>query len=121
VMSQMREFAKMAAQRMPPDTQPAEGETPVSPLAFLPKVVDELDLWDHIAGVAATDGMQTTSEQIKVLREDAKSRPMFKVVYGNGPVRDPLKFVPQDATAVSVGSGLDFAALYKLALDFINR
>lgn len=121
VMSQMREFAKMAAQMMPPGTQPAEGETPVSPLAFLPKVVDELDLWDQIAGVASTDGMQTTSEQIKVLREDAKSRPMFKVVYGNGPVKDPLKFVPQDATAVSVGSGLDFAALYKLALDFITR
>jgi hypothetical protein len=123
VMAQLRTFAQMGAQMMAamqPTSQPTE--TPAAgPLDFLPKIVDQLDLWEYLAGVSTTEGMKTTSADIFVLREDAKSRPLFKALYGPGPLRDPLKFIPKEATAVNVNGGVDFAALYNTLLDFVGK
>ena len=123
VMTQMRTFAQMGAQMMAAmETTSQPAETPAAgPLDFLPKIVDQLDLWEYLAGVSTTDGMKTTAANIIVLRDDAKSRPLFKALYGPGPLRDPLKFIPKEATAVSVNGGIDFAALYKALLDFVGK
>lgn len=123
VMAQMRTFAQMGAQMMAamePTSQPAE--TPAAgPLDFLPKIVDQLDMWEYLAGASTTEGMKTTAANVVMLREDAKSRPLFKAFYGPGPLRDPLKFIPKEATAVNVSGGVDFAALYKALHDFVGK
>lgn len=122
LMAQCKGFADMAVQMLAAaDTQPAEGTPTTSPAAFLPRIVEELDLWDYVAGVATTEGMKTTRDAVVVLRDEAKNRPLFKALYGNGPIRDPLKYIPKEATGVSVTSGVNFEALYKTALDFIDK
>jgi hypothetical protein len=122
LMVQCRGFAQMLAQMANATaSQPVESQPAGWSADFLPRIVDELDLWDYVAGVATTDGMKTTRDQVGVLREEAKIRPLFKALYANGPVRDPLKFIPKEATGVSVSNGLDFAAFYKAVLDFIEK
>jgi len=135
IMAQCRVFAQMAAQAinigMAGEKQAADSESGQPPTTgparlakmgdFLPKIVDELDLWDYVAGVASTDGMKTLSQTVVVLRDEAKARPMFKVLYGNRPLREPLKYVPRQATWVSVSSGFDLQTLYRTVLDFLAR
>lgn len=122
LMAQFTEFAQMAAQMAAAaETQPAEDAPPGGPAAFLPRAVALLDLWDYAAGVEATDGMKTTSENIVVLREDAKDRPLYKGLYGNEPIRDPLKFIPKEATSAGVNNGFDFHAIYKTIVEFIEK
>lgn len=124
LMAQLRQFAGMLEQLVPsePTTQPAEGAAePKSPAAFAGPLVDQFDLWDYAAGVSTTDGMKTTSDEIVALKDDAKSRPLFKAVYGNPPLRDPLKYIPKEAGGVSLSNGLDFAALYKAITDFVTK
>ncbi len=121
IMAQMRVFAQMAASVNA--TQPAEPGAAAEakgPLSFLVPMVDALDLWECAASVSSTDGMKTTSEAVVVLRSDAKSKPFGKVFYGGAPLREPLKYVPKEATGVSVGSGMDWQALYKAVLGFIG-
>jgi hypothetical protein len=98
-------------------TQPAAGAGVW--LGVARKVVDLLDVYEYAAGVATTEGMKTTSESVTVLRADAKGKPLYRVLYAGGPVRDPLKFIPKEATAVSVGSGIDLGALYKELINFV--
>jgi hypothetical protein len=123
VMAQTRSFAQMGAQMASSlaASQPAEGGTAPGPLDFLPKIVDQLELWDYVAGVRTTEGMRTTEDKIVVLREEGRSRPLFKALYGNPPLRDPLKFIPKEATGVDVTNGVDLPAFYKAILDFIEK
>lgn len=120
IMAQSRQFATMVqAMAAPPTTEPAEAGP--SPVGFLVPLVDSFDLWETIASVATTDGLKTTGETAAVLREDAKSRPLHKAFYGNAPVSSPLKYVPKEATGVGVGSGVDFRALYRAIVEFVEK
>jgi hypothetical protein len=123
LMSQARNFAQMGAQMAASlaTSQPTEGTAGPGPFDFLPKIVDQFDLWDYVASVSTTDGMKTTKDTTIAVREEGRTRPLFKALYGNGPLRDPLKFVPKEATGVSVSNGIDFAAFYKTVLDFIDK
>jgi hypothetical protein len=122
VMTQARAFAKMAvaAQGSATTSAPATSQ-PENPLTFLVPLVDAVDLWDYVAGVNGTDGMQTTGESITVLRDGAKDKPFGKALYGGAPLKDPLKYVPKQATGVGVTSGLDLQALYQAVLGFIKK
>ncbi len=122
LMNQAREFARMAAAASA--TLPRDGGPDAeagSPLDALGPLVDAIDLWEYVAGTAATDGMKTTGESIAVLRADAASRSLYKVLYGGGPLKEPLKYVPKQATAVSAMGGFDFRALYTEALQFLKQ
>lgn len=122
LMNQAREFAKMAAAAsgmVPPDAGP--DAKPSSPLDALVPLVDALDLWDYVAGTTGTDGMKTTGESIAVLRPDAASRALYKVLYAGGPLKDPLKYVPKQATAVTAMGGFDLRALYTETMGFLKR
>lgn len=85
------------------------------------KIVDAIDLWDYVVAVATTDGMKTTTTSATVLKDSAKSKPLYPVFYGNAPIADPLKFVPKNAKNFSANSGIDLLALYKNALTFIKN
>lgn len=120
IMAQSRQFATMVqAMATPPTTEPAEAGP--SPVGFLVPLVDSFDLWETIASVATTDGLKTTGETAVVLREDARSRPLHKAFYGNPPVSNPLKYVPKEATGVGASSGVDFRALYRAVVEFVEK
>ncbi len=123
-MTEGRVFARMIGslgQTMSQaETQPA-GMPAMPSMGFLEPLVDELDLWDYSASVSATDGMQKTEQQICMLRRDALQKPFGKALYAGKPLRDPLAFVPQEATSVTVSSGIDLVALYKAITDFATE
>lgn len=132
MVTQGRAFAEMASKAMgsmggetdagtatAPTTAPTT--RPAQPLAFLMPLIDACDVWDYAAEVASTDGKQTHKEAVLALREDAKAKPLYKVIYGNPPVRDVLKYVPKQATAVSAGSGINLGALYAEVIGFVRE
>ncbi|MCK4342046.1 MAG: hypothetical protein KAY37_10025 [Phycisphaerae bacterium] len=121
LVQQVKVFAKMASRISA--TQPAEADPslpPTGPYAFLEPLVEALDLWDYLAGVSSTDGMKTVREEITVLRPGAKTRPFGKVLYGGAPAAEPLKYIPIEATSVSLRGGMDFPALYEAIINFIE-
>ncbi len=120
LMEQGRAFAEMGAAAAAAEAPAVEGEPAPNPLGFLPKIVDALDIWEYVAGVSSTDGLQTRTEEIVLLRDDAKSRPLYKVFYSNPPLKQPLKYIPAIATDVSVNSGIDLHALYTEAIRFVR-
>lgn len=119
IMTQVRVFADMAAKT--PGSQPATDTQPAEmPFAWVSALVDEIDLWEYAAVVSSTQEKKTEQEGVVVLRADAMKKTLGKTLYGNGPVKDPLKFVPKIATTVDVNSGLNLKALYDGALAFIR-
>lgn len=84
------------------------------------KAIDAFDLWDYVAEVSTTDGMRTSAETLTVLRADAKSKLMYQPFYGTGTLKDPLKYIPKEASSVTVNSGMDLAALYRNVIGFVK-
>jgi hypothetical protein len=124
IFTQCRGFAKMLAGLWQPVTTQAAtqpGQPAGSQLAFLEPLIDAIDIWDYLAGVESTQGLKTTGDEIAVLREEAKSRPLRQALYGGHPVRQPLKYIPQEATGVHVCGGMDFGALYHAVIDFVAK
>jgi len=120
-MTQMRTLVKQGLEMA---TQQA-GEDAAGQVDQIRTLTNELfaslDLWDFCATTASTDGLETKTDSIHVLRNDAKTKPFYKVVYGNGAVRDPLKFVPVTSGDFSVSSGVDLLALYDFIVDFVRK
>lgn len=111
----MAAVSKMSA------SQPADPNLPaVEPLKFLPALVKRFDLWDYIAAVGTTDGMKMTTETVTHLKPTASEKGLTKVFYGGQPLKDPLRYVPQEATSVAAFGGADLRALYDEALSFIK-
>ena len=84
------------------------------------KALDAVDLFDYVAAVSTTKGMKTTGECLAVLKADAKGKPLYNVFLSNGSVKDPLKFIPQEAQNFSVWSGVNLRALYDAVVAFIQ-
>jgi len=122
---QIRSFASAAMQLADPggETLDPRARPRLDPkMRALPdKLIDAVDLFEYAAAVTRTEGMRTEAESVLVLREDARSRPLYKALFGTPPVSQPLKFVPRDANDVSIWSGFDFAALYRTLLDFVTE
>lgn len=89
--------------------------------AFPGKLLDAMALWDYVAVVKSTDGMKTVEESACLLKDNASSLPFYKVLYGNGTLKDPLKFVPQNAQDVTANSGVNLMAAYAAVLKFIKE
>jgi len=114
------ELTAMLEAGAPPEGEPGH-EQFAKWKALPPKVLDLFDLWEYVAEVRTTDGMVTTTDAVALLRADAQSRGMYPVLYGNPPLREPLKYVPRNAGDFWVWSGLNFPELYKLAVEFIRK
>ena len=100
------------------------GDQPAAPpvaqaMGMVSKVLDAVDMFEYVASVKTTKGKRTNEDSITVLRSDAKSRKLYPAVFGPGSMKDPLKFVPKNASDVTVTSGIDFLALYQTITKFI--
>ncbi len=85
------------------------------------RLIDALDILDYAASVHTTEGQRATEEGIAVLRDDAKGRALYPVVFSNPPFDQPLKYVPQEALGFSVWTGVSLRALYDQVLKFIRE
>jgi predicted RNA-binding protein YlxR (DUF448 family) len=126
MMPMMRTFAQVLAAQGgaamdsgdSPESQPA---TPENPLEALLPLIDAIDVWDYVAAVQSTEGKESTKHQVVVLRDGAPQKALYRILYANDPITDPLKYVPASATTVSVTSGIDMQALYDETVKFIGQ
>jgi hypothetical protein len=84
------------------------------------KIIDAIDICDYVAKVSDTEGMKKTSESILVLLPDAQSKPLYPVIFGNGVLTEPLKFIPQSAEGFNVWEGINLKALYDGIINFVR-
>lgn len=89
--------------------------------ALINKLIDGGNLFEYIAATATTDGMKTTSESIAKFRDDAKSRLFYPILFGNPPLKDPLKYVPKDATDFAAMGGINLGEAYKVLIKIIKE
>lgn len=102
------------------DGQAVESEA-VRGLNSIKKLIDGFDLWEHVAMVSATDGMRTVGDEIAVFKPGADQKMFYPVFFGNGSIKDPLRYIPKEAGNVSVGSGIDWAKLYSTGVEFVEK
>lgn len=89
-------------------------------MAFIGKLIDHVDLFDYVAEVGATDGMRTTSESVAQYKEHATIKPLYAVFGKSSTIKDPFKYIPENAGDFSVSSGINFVALYDFVVNFIK-
>lgn len=88
--------------------------------AIAGKVLNALDMFEYSVGSSTTDGKKTTTDMSTVLKTAASQSPLYPALFGNGPIKEPLKYIPVNAQDMAVNSGLDFLALYKAILTFVR-
>ncbi len=76
------------------------------------KLFDMMDIFEYSAGSRTTDGMKTSADQISVLRDDAKGKLLYQVMFTNPPLKNPLNFVPKECSDFSVSAGINVKALW---------
>jgi hypothetical protein len=84
------------------------------------KLIDAIDIFDYAASVSSTEGMKKTSEGILLLLADAQSKPLYPVLFENGALKEPLKFIPDSAQDFTVWSGINLKALYDGIINFVR-
>lgn len=125
LMGQLRgvvdQVIKMAeAQGAPKEGEP-DYETYVRAKKIPGKIFDMCDIAEYCVATSTTDGMKTTSDSVTVLRDDAKSKPLYQIVFGNPPVKNPLSFVPKDASDFQINSGVNLKALYDTIVKMLKE
>lgn len=116
MFKQMKGLLDQVMQQIPPDGGPTAEQR-----ALPAKIMHELDLFDYVAGVSTTSGMQTTAESVAAVKADASGKMFYKAFFGGGTLDNPLKHVPKNAANFSAMAGLDLMALYRGALDFVKK
>ena len=111
---------KMAEGHMPKEGEPGYDEA-VKGKKIPGKIFDMCDIFEYAAGSRTTEGMKTTGEAITVLRDDAKSKPLYQIFYSNPPVKNPLSFVPKDASDFQVSSGVNVKAVYDTIVKMLKE
>lgn len=121
LMGESRSMLELLVKTMQPPVGSQPSTQPTPNLDFLPKVVQQLDLWEYAATVASTEGMKTNSTSVVLVRESALNTPMGKTFYANPPIAKPFKYVPKIATTVSANSGFSWRSLYDAVVGFIEK
>lgn len=113
MMAKMKQFGE--AQGGGPDEEADKA------FGLINKMLDGVNMFEFVAACATTDGMKTTSESIAVLRADAKSCAFYPIFMGNPAVKDPLKYVPKDASDFAVNAGINLREAYKLLIKVLKE
>lgn len=85
------------------------------------KIFDMVDIFEYSAGTRSTDGMKTSAESISVLRDDAKSKLLYQVMFSNPPLKNPLNFVPKECSDFNVNSGINLKALWDGVIKMLKE
>lgn len=106
-----------------PDGDPADPEAAkMATVKTMPgKLFDLLDIFDMTAVTGTTQGMKSTMESCTTLRDDAKGKAFYQLLYGGKTIADPLKFVPKNAGNFTVASGWDVSVLYPTIVKFVQE
>lgn len=104
--------------------EPAAGAEAAGDNTFvtsLAKLLDDVSIFDHIAGVEWTDGFSVRSQTITTLKADAKKSPLYGVLATKPAGGAYDKYVPKEATTFSCSSGISLSKLYHYVRDFVGE
>lgn len=98
-----------------------EGDARAAKERALPRnLMNEFDAIDYVAEVATTDGKRTKAAAVAVVKPSSQDKLIYKLMLSGGGLKDPLKYVPQEASSFSVFSGFDLMAAYLDIREFIR-
>jgi hypothetical protein len=121
-MGQLRGVIDQGMQMAPMPAPDDPGYEEAQAMTKVPgKILDRLDIGDYLAAVATTDGMKTSAHTIFALKEGAETKGLYKALFGNGTLENPLKYVPADAQDVSASTGINLLALYDEIIDVLSN
>lgn len=84
-------------------------------------VVDQLDFLDYVAVVEQTEGLRTRCNTVVKLADGARTRKLCTALADRKPIAAVLDRIPQDASGYRAGAGADFATIYSLVKDFVEK
>lgn len=99
--------------------QPNQSTQDVSAVAG--KVLDEVSILDYLASTTHTESYRQIDETVVMLAADASKSRLYKVFCQPELIEKFDRFIPKEAKAYSVSSGIDWTALYAGVLDFIGK
>lgn len=99
--------------------QQVGGDT-VTSLGVVTKLIETFDIFDYMAHVELTEGSRVIRHEVTRLKPGGADTPLGKVICKQRAFENFDRYIPKEATAFSVSSGIDLTALYALALDFVR-
>lgn len=117
----IRGFMDFAMQAAAADASESEQGEVAAVKNLLTKCIGAFEMFEYTAAVRSTDGMKSTEESLTVLSDDAESRAMYSVMFGNPPIKDGLRYIPANASDFSFNSGVRLVALYDWLIDLIKN
>lgn len=118
MMTSLRDIIKKALAESGA-AEPAEGEP--DPQKLVTRLLDAVDMFDYVASVSSTKDKQTVEESVCVLKGDAAKHALYPALFGNPPIKEPLKYIPKSASDMSVSTGIDLQKLYAEALKYFRE
>ncbi len=88
---------------------------------FMTALFDELDLFESVAMVETTEGMQSRYDSVCQLQPGAAQKPLYTVFAADRKLNEFDRFLPADATGFAVSSCIDPEAAYDAVIDFFKR
>lgn len=85
------------------------------------KLLEDLAIFDYMAGVQWTDGHRVFNESVTALKADAKKSPLHGVFAAGTEASSYERFVPKEATTFSCGSGISLKKLYQYLRGFVRQ
>lgn len=89
-------------------------------MGMMAKLIDTFDIFDYMAAVELTEGSRAIGHEVVRLKPGGADTPFGKVICKQRAFENFDRYIPKEATAFSVSSGLDLTALYALAIDFVR-
>lgn len=111
---------KPTKQQSDDEEEDDNGGPPAAFLAMIPKLIDEISIFDYTAKVEWTDGFSVHSESVSALKPDAKSKALYEVLAGPPPIEDFQRLIPKEAKDFSIGTGINWTRLYHAAREFYS-
>ncbi|HUN80507.1 MAG TPA: hypothetical protein VMV81_03260 [Phycisphaerae bacterium] len=113
-----RKHAKPTDEEGNESSNPDDEDSGAAILALIPKVFDEISIFDYVAAVEWTEGHSVHKESLCALKTDAKGKALYDALTGGKPIANYEKWIPQEAKSFSVGSGINWSRLYTGVREF---
>lgn len=85
------------------------------------KILRELDIFDYVAEVTATDSMKSTTEARTLLKDGVTDRLLYKGLFTGSSIDNPLQYVPANAVNFKAFGGINIMALYNGVIEFVKK
>lgn len=98
----------------------SEGESEeAAVVGTIARVIDDISIFDHIAGVEWTDGYSVHSQTLTRLTKDARKSPFYDILATKCAGQKYDRFVPKEAKTFSCSSGINLTKLYHYGRDLV--